>query len=213
MQILSSPWFLVAWAVLMIPSEIVLFRDLAKRNSQLMPLMKVVWALTVLYSGPLGLALYWLTGRKEIPDDANWRRAGRSVAHCYSGCGMGEVAGILIAAGLLSLSTTWVVVTTFSLAYIAGIVLTVGPMVQEGTDFREALKDAFIAETPSIAVMEAVAITTDILLAGDATMGEALFWNSLIVSLTLGLLAAYPVNLFLIRKGIKDGMMDPREAA
>ena len=43
-------------------------------------------------------------------------------------------------------------------------------------------------------------------------MGDAIFWSSLIVSLTAGLVAAYPVNVLLIRFGVKEGMMDPREA-
>ncbi len=208
--IVSGPEALVLWAAVMLPCLAVAVRDLRGPNAHLMGLMKVVWGLTVLYSGPLGLAVYWYTGRKEIRRDSIWRRSFRSVAHCYSGCGMGEIAGIVIAAGLLSLSTMWVAATTFALAYVAGYALTVGPLMQEGVSFPVAMRDAFFAETPSIAVMEIVAIGSDLLLAGDATIGEALFWTSLILSLSLGLFAAYPVNVALIRLGVKEGMMDPR---
>ncbi len=208
--IISSPAFLVVWAMLMLPSLAILVRDMQRNNKHLMSLMKWVWALTVVYSGPLGLLIYWTTGRKEIATDSLYRRAFRSVAHCYSGCGMGEVAGLIIAVGLLSLSTPWVVAVTFTLAYVAGYALTVGPLMQEGVPLRTALKDAFIAETPSIAVMEIVAIGVDLTLAGDATLGDVRFWSSLIVSLTCGLMAAYPVNLALIHFGVKEGMMDPR---
>lgn len=201
---ISGPYFLITWAALMVPSLFVLIRDL--RQS----LMKAVWVFTVIYSGPVGLAVYWLTGRKEIGDDRLWRRAFRSVAHCYSGCGMGEIVGVFITVGLLSLGNLPVALTTFALAYVAGYALTVGPLMQEGVAFRTALWDAFVAETPSIAVMEIVAIGSDLLLAGDATMGEPLFWSSLIVSLSLGLMAAYPVNVLLLHFGIKEGMMDPR---
>lgn len=58
--------------------------------------------------------------------------------------------------------------------------------------------------------MESVAITTDLYLGGQSTMGDALFWSSLYVSLTLGLFAAWPANLLLIRYGLKGGMGDPR---
>lgn len=208
--ILSAPWFLVVWATLMIPSQIILIRDLRGRNAHLMSLMKVVWVLTVLYSGPLGLLGYWLTGRKEIPADGLWRRAFRSVAHCYSGCGMGEITGVIIAAGLLHLGNAWTSGLTFVLAYVAGYALTVGPLVQEGVRLRAAMWDAFLSETPSITVMEIVAIGVSLALAGAASMGEPLFWSSLVVSLTCGLLAAYPVNVLLIRFGVKQGMMDPR---
>ena len=209
-SILSSQWFIVAWAALMIPSQVVLIRDLRTKNAHLMSLMKLVWVLTVLYSGPLGLLIYWTCGRKEIPDDGLGRRAFRSVAHCYSGCGLGEVVGLVIAVGLLQMQTTGIALTTFGFAYVAGFALTVGPLVQDGTPIGTALWDAVLAETPSITVMEVTAIGVDLALSGSAGMGHPLFWSSMIVSLTLGLLAAYPVNVALIHFGVKEGMMDPR---
>lgn len=209
-DIASNPWTLGLWLALMLPSLVIVLRDLATRNAHLMSLMKVVWGLTVLYSGPLGLAIYWLTGRKEIADDALWRRGFRSVAHCYSGCGLGEVTGLIIAVGLLQAGTTVTVALTFSLAYAVGYALTVGPLMQDGVPARQAMKDALISETPSIFIMEVVAISTDLLLAGDAGPGEVLFWTSIILSLSCGLIAAYPVNLVLLHFGVKEGMMDPR---
>lgn len=208
--ILSSPITLIVWAALVIPSEIALLADLRRNNAHLMGLMKLVWALTVLYSGPLGLLVYATCGRKEIGTDSLPRRAFRSVAHCYSGCGMGEVTGLIIAVGLLQLSTTWVAGITFAFAYVAGFALTVGPLMQEGVGFRKAMWDALLAETPSITIMEIVAISIDLTLSGNAGFGDPLFWSSMVVSLTCGLIAAWPVNLLLIRYGVKEGMMDPR---
>lgn len=175
--------------------------------------MRAVWLLTTLYSGPIGAALYWVTGRKQIARDSLWRRAGRSVAHCYSGCGAGEIVGLVISVGILALGTGWVVATTFAFAYIFGLGLTVGPLMQEGVGLKQALIDGAVSETASIAVMEAVAISVDLWLAGSAGMGDALFWASMAVSLTIGLAAAYPVNAVLIAYGVKEGMHDPREMA
>ena len=171
-QILSSPWFLTVWAVQMLAAQGVLIRDLSANNSHIPPLMKAVWVLTVLYSGLFGLAVYFYSGRKEIPHDSLWRRSCRSVAHCYSGCGAGEVVGLIIAVGLLALSTPWVVAVTFSFAYLFGLGLTLGPLMQGGMAFSEALKDAIYSESASIVVMEAVAIGSDLFLAGEATMGD-----------------------------------------
>lgn len=42
-------------------------------------------------------------------------------------------------------------------------------------------------------------------------MGDIRFWSSLLISLTCGLVAAYPVNVLLIHYGVKEGMMDPRD--
>lgn len=212
-SLLSSPWALAVWAAIVTACVGVLLRDLRRNNAEIVGLMRWVWLLTVVYSGPIGLAGYYWSGRKQIPRDGVWRRAFRSVAHCYSGCGGGEAAGVFIAVGLLSLSNVWVAAITFTLAYVAGFGLTIGPLMQEGVSFREAVHDAFVAETASITVMEVTAIGLDIWLAGGAGMGDVRFWWALIVSLTAGLFAAYPVNAVLIHWGVKEGMHDPREMA
>lgn len=210
--ILTSPHFLVVWIIFALISVVVLLRDLKNNNTQIGGIMKWVWLFTVLYSGPLGLAVYYYSGRKQIARDSLWRRGFRSVAHCYSGCGAGEIIGILIAVGLLSLNNWWVAGITFILAYVAGFALTIGPLLEEGVTFVQAMWDAFYSETASITVMEIVAISADLWLAGDSTMGDPLFWSSLVFSLSMGLLAAYPVNLLLIKLGVKEGMHNPKEA-
>lgn len=206
---LTDPRFLLIWGGLVLTSLLTLVLDLRRHNQAIPSLMKLVWTLTVLYSGPLGLTVYWYAGRTQIARDSVWRRGLRSVSHCYSGCGAGEVVGVTLAAGILALHTAGVVAVTFTLAYLAGFSLTVGPLVQEGVGLREAVTDAFYSETPSITVMEVVAIGVDIWLAGEATMREPLFWSSLIFSLSMGFLAAYPVNLLLIHGGVKEGMGNP----
>ena len=208
-RVLTAPWFLWTWGALVAVSLAVLVRDLATENSGIKPLMKAVWFLTVLYSGPVGLLIYWSTGRRQIPRDSDWRRGWRSVAHCYSGCGAGEVIGVTLSAGILALSTLWVAAVTFGFAYLFGYALTVGPLVEDGVGWGEAIMDALYTETASITVMEVVAVGVDQYLAGEATIGEPLFWSGLIFSLSLGLFAAYPVNVLLIRMGVKEGMGDP----
>jgi hypothetical protein len=210
LAILDNPWLAAGWALLTLASLAAVIRDLRLRNRGLAPLMKWVWGLTVLYSGPIGLAVYAWSGRRQIPRDSLGRRAARSVCHCYAGCGGGEVAGVLIAAGILSLGTWWVAAISFALAYAAGYALTAGPLIQEGVPVGTALRDAFTSETASITVMEVVAIGADLWLAGGAGMGELRFWTALALSLSLGLAAAYPVNILLIRWGVKEGMHDPR---
>jgi hypothetical protein len=209
--ILTNPAFLIAWGILVVISVAILIRDLRRNNPEITGLMKLVWIFTVVYSGPVGLAVYYYSGRKQIASDSVWRRGFRSTAHCYSGCGAGEIAGVFIAAGLLSLGNWWIAGITFALAYVAGFAMTIGPLMQEGVPFRRAMWDAFYSESASITVMEIVAIGVDLWLAGGATMGDVLFWSSLVFSLTAGLIAAYPVNVLLVRFGVKEGMHDPRE--
>ena len=209
--ILTSPIFLVVWGVAALVSVFVLVRDLNRNNPQIAGLMKWVWVFTVAYSGPIGLAVYFYSGRKQLSHDSLWRRGFRSVAHCYSGCGAGEIIGVFITAGLLGLGNLWVTAITFVLAYVAGFALTVGPLMQEGVALPTALRDALYSETASITVMEIVALSVDLWLAGNAGMGDPIFWSSLVFSLSMGLLAAYPVNVLLIHFGVKEGMHSPKE--
>jgi hypothetical protein len=211
--VLTDPAFLRVWGVAVAVSLGVLVWDLRRNNARLGVLMRWVWGFTVLYSGPLGLGGYYYSGRAQIARDSLWRRGFRSVAHCYSGCGAGEVVGVVITAGLFSLGNWWVAGVTFALAYAAGYALTVGPLMEEGVGLKDAMRDAFYSETASITVMEIVAISTDLWLSQGATMGQALYWSSLVFSLSMGLIAAYPVNVLLIRFGVKEGMHSPKEMA
>ncbi len=49
------------------------------------------------------------------------------MAHCYSGCGLGEIIGVLALAGLLSMTGWPVNLATFWLAYVIGFAFTLGP--------------------------------------------------------------------------------------
>lgn len=210
-EFLSQPATLIVWIAVSLVCLAILVWDLRKNNPELGSLMKYVWGLTTLYSGPLGLAIYYYTGRKQIRRDSVWRKGWRSTSHCYSGCGAGEIVGIVLTVGILAVASNVIVaLATFSFAYLFGMILTIGPLMQEGVGWSEAVTDAFYSESASIVFMEAVAIGVDIWVAGEATMGNVLFWTALLFSLTMGLLAAYPVNVLLIKGGVKEGMMNPR---
>ncbi|MDT3437230.1 DUF4396 domain-containing protein [Haloarcula sp. 1CSR25-25] len=210
--ILSDPLVMGVWALLVVASVGTLWWDIRERNQALPSLMKGVWTLVVLYSGPFGLAVYWYSGRTQISNDSLWRRGCRSTAHCYSGCGAGEVLGFALLAGLLALQSTLVVTAgTFALAYLFGYALTVGPLMQEGVGFGEAMLDALYSETPSITIMEIAAIGTDLLIASQAHISDLLFWGALAFSLSVGFVFAFPVNAVLVYFGVKEGMKNPAE--
>lgn len=210
--ILSNPLVMGAWAVFALASVGTLWWDIRERNGTLPSMMKGVWTLVVLYSGPFGLAVYWCSGRMQIDTDSLRRRGFRSTAHCYSGCGAGEVVGFVLLAGLLALQSSLVITAgTFTLAYLFGYALTVGPLLQEGAGFGEAMLDALCSETPSITIMEIAAIGTDLLIASQAHISDLLFWGTLVFSLSVGFVFAFPVNAALVHFGVKEGMKNPAE--
>lgn len=130
------------------------------------------------------------------------RLALSATVHCMTGCSIGEVAGMVVgsAAGL---TTGTSVVLSTALAFVFGYLLTMIPLLRADTPLRTALGLAFASDTASIAVMEVVDNVVMVFIPGamSAGLGEPLFWGSLVVSLLLGGVAAYPVVRFLIARG------------
>lgn len=122
--------------------------------------------------------------------------------HCLTGCGIGEVLGMVIgtALGWGNLETIALAVV---LAFFFGYALTMRPLLASGMAFREAAKLALAADTASITIMEIVDNAVMLLVPGamDAALDSLLFWGSLAVALALAALAAFPVNRWLIARG------------
>jgi hypothetical protein len=89
------------------------------------------------------------------------------------------------------------------LAFVFGYLLTLQPLLSAGMEFRVAFALAFASDTLSIAIMEIVDNAVIVVIPGamDAGLTEPLFWVSLIVSLVLAGIAAFPANRWLIAHG------------
>jgi hypothetical protein len=89
------------------------------------------------------------------------------------------------------------------LAFVFGYSLTLRPLLAAGVAFSQAAGLAFAADTLSITVMEIVdnAILLVIPGAMEAGLGDPRFWISLAIALAIAFAAAFPVNLWLIRRG------------
>lgn len=122
--------------------------------------------------------------------------------HCLTGCAIGEVLGMVIgtATGLGNYQT---VVLSVILAFVFGYALTMRPVLASGVALVSAIRVALAADTISIATMEIVdnAIMLAIPDAISAGIDDPLFWGSLLVALVIAGIIAWPVNLWLIRRG------------
>ena len=130
------------------------------------------------------------------------RLAFQATRHCLTGCAIGEVLGLVIATQLGWHDAPSIVLAVV-LAFAFGYALTLRPLFASGMDVRRAMRLAFAADTLSITVMEIVdnAIVLAVPGAMDAGITDGLFWGSLIVSLAVAGLAAFPVNRWLIARG------------
>jgi hypothetical protein len=130
------------------------------------------------------------------------RLAFSATTHCLTGCSIGEVLGMVIGTAL-GWGNWPTVAISVVLAFMFGYLMTLLPLVQTGMELGEALTLAFASDTLSITVMEIVDSVVMVVIPGamDAGLTDPLFWVSLIVSLVLAGIAAFPANRWLIAKG------------
>jgi hypothetical protein len=131
------------------------------------------------------------------------RMAADATTHCLTGCAIGEVLGLVIATQLGWGNAESIVVATV-LAFAFGYSLTLRPLLSSGLALRAAMGVAFAADTVSIIVMEIVDNGTELAIPGamNAGLTDMLFWGSLVVSLALAWIAAFPVNRWLLQRGL-----------
>ncbi len=130
------------------------------------------------------------------------RLAVQATVHCLTGCGIGEVAGLVMGTAF-GWSTPATITAAVVLAFLFGYALTLRPLRRAGIAWRRAVSLALAADTFSIALMELVdnAIMLAIPGAMAAPLDSALFWGSLLVALAIAGLAAFPLNRWLIARG------------
>jgi hypothetical protein len=130
------------------------------------------------------------------------RLAVRATNHCLTGCGIGEVLGMVLA-------TWWgwgdaaSIALAVALAFLFGYTLTMIPLLRSGMAFGAAVGIALVADTLSIAMMEIVDNAVLLLWPGamDAYLDDALFWIALGIALAVAWGPTFLVNRALIRRG------------
>ncbi len=130
------------------------------------------------------------------------KMAASATLHCLTGCAIGEVAGLIIGT-TLGLGNTATVALAIVLAFIFGFTLSTLPLRKAGLGFFAALSIVFAADTLSIATMEVVDNAVMLVIPGAMAAGilEPLFWISMAIALAVAYCVAYPVNLYLLKKG------------
>lgn len=124
--------------------------------------------------------------------------------HCLIGCGIGEVVGVIIGTAL-SWPNLRTIILAIILGFFFGFLLGIIPLLRAGFGIRRAFRQVFIAESLSIAVMETAEVLVQVYTPGvmEAGLMSALFWAGMLLALIAGFIAAFPVNYYLIGKGVR----------
>ena len=131
------------------------------------------------------------------------RTAWSATLHCLTGCAIGEVAGMVVGTAL-GWGDAATIALAVVLAFLFGYALTMLPLLRSGLAMAAATRLALASDTASIAVMEVVdnAVMLAIPGAMDAGLATPLFWGALALALAIAAVAAYPVNRWLIARGM-----------
>ena len=128
--------------------------------------------------------------------------AASATLHCLTGCAIGEVLGMV-----LSTAFSWAslpsVVLSVALAFLFGYMLSMLPLLRHGLARGKALRLALASDTASITTMEIVDNLFILAVPGaiHASLSSWLFWWSLLISLAVAFIAAFPLNRWLIARG------------
>ncbi len=211
---------------------LVIVADILAGRRQQMWIMNVVWPVTALYSGLLGLLAYYRIGRlsrKEIAQDAEargeeppvkgkpfWQIAGIGSTHCGAGCSLGDMCaeGLLAAFPLTlfgyEIFGSWLVDFLFAYAFgIAFQYFTIVPM--RHLSVGQGLWAAVKADTLSLTAWQVgmygwMAVARFSIFGHQLDKTGPVFWFMMQIAMLGGFLTSYPVNWWLIRVGIKEKM-------
>lgn len=178
--------------------------------------MNWVWPLTALYSGPLAIWAYYKFGRKQQKKTPFWQSVLKGTLHCGSGCTLGDLlsAGLLLLVPLhlfnKPLLGDWLV--EYIAAFLIGIIFqyqAIRPMTKlsAGGALVAALKaDTLSLTSWQIGMYGWMAVSSFLIFHRQLRADEPVFWLMMQIGMLFGLVTAFPVNWWLIKKGIKEAM-------
>jgi manganese oxidase len=184
--------------------------------------MKWGFVLVTLYMGPLGLLLYVMADKEPTPGTHErftrylWKQGVGSTVHCVAG----DATGIIIAAAVTALlgMPMWVdVIVEYAAGFIVGLLIFQALFMRKtmGGSYAENVRRSLIPELLSMNMMMAGMAPVMILLMMSRDMramwpGELMFWFVMSLGVTAGFIVAYPINVWLVAKGMKHGLMTVR---
>jgi hypothetical protein len=219
---MPAHWFAAVpavWLTLSILSAVLVVFDIFfGGHRQPMAIMSVVWPLTMLYWGPVGLIFYYGFGR-ATPNVSKgeapmWQATFLGATHCGAGCALGDFIGEWLAFALaLTIAGSGLggrLLAAFVLAYLIGIAFqyfSIAPM--RGLGLRAGVIAAVKADTLSLVAYEVGMFGVMVAfakLASPLKPTDLAYWVRMQVAMVAGFATTYPVNYWLIQRGIKEKM-------
>ena len=181
--------------------------------------MKWGFVLVTLYMGPIGLLLYVLADKEPRPGTHAkfvkplWKQGVGSTVHCVAG----DATGIILAAvvvALVGLPMWQDLIVEYVAGFLFGLLIFQALFMRKimGGSYGKNVQRSFLPELLSMNLMMAgMAPTMSFLMMGRDMRAmlpsEPLFWFVMSIGVTVGFAIAYPVNVWLVSRGLKHGLM------
>jgi Domain of unknown function (DUF4396) len=221
-QVGSTTLTVIGWVALGIAvacALAILWEMGARRDRPRMAVMRWVWPISALYWGPLALYCFRHRGRIE----GSWWTSAKGTAHCGAGCTLGDIGGEWIV-----YMTAWSIplfaaedantlmamyAADFALAWTLGIAFqyfSIVPM-REGVGRLEGVWQAVKADTLSIVAFQLglfafMGLYHLVLWQPPLSTASSGYWMLMQAGMIVGFFTAWPVNVWLIRRGWKERM-------
>jgi hypothetical protein len=203
------------------------------RHPQKMAIMNVVWPISALYFSVFAVWAYFRIGRKQAKDAPTDNASGPrtqdrgavtlaqvavGTSHCGAGCTLADVFtefGIASSGIILFRSALW---TTFLFDYLVAWIVGVAfqyfaikPM-REDLSRAAAIGAAIKADTLSITAFQIgmygwmALVYFRLFPAPHLTPFDPRYWLMMQIAMICGFATSFPMNRFLIRRGLKEKM-------
>ena len=193
------------------------------RNNPEPSVMRAAFVLVTLYMGPFGLLLYVLADKEPRPGTHEefvqplWKQGVGSAIHCVAG----DATGIILAAAItatLGLPMWLDLIVEYCTGFAFGLFIFQSLFMKEmmGGTYWENVRRTFLPEFISMNCMMAGMgpVMTVFMMGRDMRAmdpKELLFWGVMSLGVIAGFSVAYPVNVWMVAKKLKHGLMTERK--
>ena len=213
--------FVYAWLIVAVLSAAYVAWDQFAGNPE-PAVMKWGFVLVTLYTGPIGLLLYVMAD-KEPRQGAHeefvkplWKQGVGSTVHCIAG----DATGIILAAVITAIVglPMWVdLIVEYVAGFLFGLLIFQALFMRKvmGGSYVDNVRRSFLPELISMNCMMAGMAPTMVFLMMGRDMramwpAEPLFWMVMSIGVAAGFAVAYPVNVWMVARGMKHGLMTLR---
>ena len=213
--------FVYAWLIVAVLSAAYVAWDQFTGNPE-PAVMKWGFVLVTLYMGPIGLLLYVMADKEPKPGGHEefvkplWKQGVGSTVHCVAG----DATGIIVAAVVTALAglPMWAdLIVEYATGFLFGLLIFQALFMRKmmGGSYVENVRRSFLPELISMNCMMAGMAPVMVYLMMGRDMramwpGEPLFWMVMSLGVIAGFAIAYPVNVWMVSRGMKHGLMTER---